>query len=769
MSDGISPVLFICKAHKFYPDNYVAKNETEQQMVDESNFYRCKSSKGNILSYLTRSNSLETDFQNLDLETLIFMEKMAEDGSLDNSSYIHYMGNRGGSTGLFDKDGFVDDEKYKEYSKKLKETESVVWDAVISFVPSYSSQYCDNSLQAQKLLNQTVNDFFKNAGLDPDNMEWTGAYHINTDNRHIHLCFWEKEKTKHRYPLVNKIDENGVVLEDENGQPIKVQKHSLEYNDWKLPKDAINNYRVNIMKYHKFQEGLTNEFLKLRDPILKSIKLNGESHPELLINLQKDLGKLESYQYKRLSKKNMGVINKYVETMIKLEPNMYEAYQEYMDGLLKYQKELICNYKETKVDVPKELKNFFSNRKNEFYNRAGNLVLKELKELKIDLDFYKDENENINRNVDNTTSDEIPSGKFKNKLLDEYYSDEKPKQINIIDEKLRTQMMMKLTNRKIDLNVQKPQSKYKDSFEQMEAKGWKPRSKEERLADKEKYREVFNKEEDFQNRLEAHREYVKKLKAGKLTPEDKDPIYNGEKSPMKEYYKETMKRYNPKYDSLKLEDEREIFNQFGIDFVSTHISKRELYSVSECTDKTHTEKYHIKKYAFECDCQHYIFRNAKNEFIDYTVAYGKNGEEPVQFGFAHTLKQLGLTNKEILKLGTMLSVDGEAFNLLTKTGSFDANFADLSDKFKEFDGEKSYSNLGYNKEISKMQNAQYNQAHSRIANAFAGLLSNLMSDFNRPRGLKLNWLDKPKDKMGNTLTEEEINKLKEKGKIGFEW
>lgn len=769
MSDSISPVLFICKAHKHYSADYVAKDASEQELIDKSNFYRCNSSNGNILDYLTRRQALELDKENLDEETLEFMNRMAEDGSFENQNYLNYMGNRNGSTGLFDRNGFMDANTKRNYAEKLKETHSVIWDAVISFIPSYSDKYCDNTLQAQNLVKSTIDDFFKKAGLNPGNMEWTGAYHVNTDNRHIHLCFWEKEPNTPKYKFEYAVDKNGEIIKDKNGKGKKVSKLINDWSDWNLPKTAVNNYRTDIMTYHKFQEGLTNDFLKLRDPILQNIKLHNKTDINILKKLQADLGEIKSYQYARLSKDNMKTLNKYVEAIIKSEPELFKSYQEYMDGLLNYQKELICNYNETKVIVPKELKNYFTDRKNEFYNRAGNVVLKELKELDLDLNYFQNENKLKNQNVENTTTDEII---IKSELKDDYFSDEKPKQINIIDEKTRTELIAKLTKRNINLNIKKPISNYKDSFNDMISKGWKPRTSEERSKEKEMYRKAFDAEEDFQNRLIIHREFVKKAKSNKLKPGDVDPIKDGEKSPLKEYYKNNLKRYNPLSASCTLNDEREIFNTFGIDFVSTRISKRELYSITDSTDKNHTEKYHIKKFAFKCNCEHYIFRNAKNEFIDYTVSYPSKddkNENPIQFGFSHVLKELGLTNKDILKLGTMLKKDGEAFNLLTKTGSFDANFSDLSEKYKEFDGEKSYSNLGYNKEISKMQNAQYASANNRISHAFGSILGKLMADMERPRGIKWNWANKPKDKFGNELSEEEIQKLKEKEKNEIEW
>lgn len=773
MKSEISPVLFRVIAHKYYPSGYVAKNDSEQKLMNDSQFYRCHESH-NILSYITRKNALENDKSNMDEETLEFMRRMEEDGNLDNfnnvKNYLGYMQNRTGSTGLFDKDGFVSDLKYKEYLDKLRNTQSVIWDAVISFVPSYSSVYCDDTLQAQKLLKDTIDNFFKEAKLNPDNIEWTGAYHTNTDNRHIHLCFWEKDKLKTK--RVKK-----KIYDKDTGEVIGEEKNANEivecYSDWNLPKDAVNNYRLGILKYHKFQEGITNDYIKLRDPIYENIKLKNNAKPELLKKLKEDLGLLKSYQYARLSKENMKKVNKYVENLIKTEPDLYEAYQKYMDALLKFQIEMVCNYKETKINPPKELNNFFKNRKNEFFNRCGNVVLKELKNLKIELDFFEDENELKNQNVDEVLSDNIKPSFLKNRLIEEYYSDEKPKQPSIIDEKIRTQLIMKLTNSNINLNVKNPHGKYRDDFEQMKAKGWMPRTKEERLIEKEKYREAFDKEEDFQKRLDKHRLYLKKMKDNKLTDKDIDPIEEGETSPLKKYYKENMKRYNPDKNT-SLEDERSIFNQFGIDFISTHVSKRELYSINDCTDKEHIEKYHIKKFVFDCDCQHYIFRNKKNEFIDYSLSFGKDNENPVQFSFAQTLKQLGLTNKDILKLGTMLDPNGMGFNLLTKTGSFDSNFADLSDKYKEFDGEKSKNNLSYNKNIARAMNAQNSQAQKNITASLMGIFASLFSDISRQKGkLKYNWFEKPKDKYGNELSDEELSLLKEKGKRKgdgeFEW
>ena len=64
---------------------------------------------------------------------------------------------------------------------------------VISFEEGYGKRNVYDWIQAKDLLSKTLPAFFRSVGLDPDNMIWYAGLHTNTDNRHIHLSFFEKE------------------------------------------------------------------------------------------------------------------------------------------------------------------------------------------------------------------------------------------------------------------------------------------------------------------------------------------------------------------------------------------------------------------------------------------------------------------------------------------------------------------------------------------------------------------------------------------------
>ena len=53
--------------------------------------------------------------------------------------------------------------------------------------------------------------FFYNAGLNPKNIEWFAGLHENTDNKHIHISFFEKAPLRYRRGCRNKVYSNGVL------------------------------------------------------------------------------------------------------------------------------------------------------------------------------------------------------------------------------------------------------------------------------------------------------------------------------------------------------------------------------------------------------------------------------------------------------------------------------------------------------------------------------------------------------------------------------
>ena len=112
--------------------------------------------------------------------------------------YMEYMNNKEKSYGVFNKDGIMSAEERKRVRQDLRKTKSNIWDCLITFEEKFGKKWCDSYEQAYKLVSKQLPKFFKRCGLNPDNIEWFAGLHENTDNRHIHISFFEKEPQRLR-------------------------------------------------------------------------------------------------------------------------------------------------------------------------------------------------------------------------------------------------------------------------------------------------------------------------------------------------------------------------------------------------------------------------------------------------------------------------------------------------------------------------------------------------------------------------------------------
>lgn len=147
--------------------------------------------------------------------------------------YADYVENSEKSRGVFGKDGLLNVEQKRDLRKQLRETQSCIWDMVISFREGFGNEYCRDYEQAYKFLVKELPKFFKRAGLDKDNIIWYAGLHENIENKHIHISFFEKEP---------KFFANGG---------------KLKFHSGKIDKDVLLTSKV------IFERALTNKSLKL--------------------------------------------------------------------------------------------------------------------------------------------------------------------------------------------------------------------------------------------------------------------------------------------------------------------------------------------------------------------------------------------------------------------------------------------------------------------------------------------------------------------------
>lgn len=140
--------------------------------------------------------------------------------------YIDYAGNEEKSSGLFWQNGMLSDADKKELRKKLRSTKSCIWDLVVSFEEDYGKRNLKTTDDAMEMLKANLPELFKGMNLDPENVVWAAGMHTNTQHRHCHIFFFEKEPTFY-------------------DRKTKGRK----YRRGKVPVKAIDGFKMSIEKY----------------------------------------------------------------------------------------------------------------------------------------------------------------------------------------------------------------------------------------------------------------------------------------------------------------------------------------------------------------------------------------------------------------------------------------------------------------------------------------------------------------------------------------
>ena len=278
MTDNI---VFICKYYK-PSDKYNAKQEDK---IRKREFLSCNGSY-NYVSYV-------------------------DTGSVTSvpKDYTEYVGNSEKSCGVFSAKGLLNDDEKRELREMLRNTQSCIWDCVISFREEFGDEYCRDYEQAYNFLKKELPKFFTRAGLDKDNIVWYAGLHENTENKHIHISFFEKEP-----------------------QFMKNNK-TLSYHSGKIPKDVLITSKL------VFEKALTNktaEIVKLRKDLKE--EFNGSTNIfEMTRSLKRKFLKLYSQIPKtgRVSydSENMeflkNVVDKLTESIIYSSKEMKLKYIDY--------------------------------------------------------------------------------------------------------------------------------------------------------------------------------------------------------------------------------------------------------------------------------------------------------------------------------------------------------------------------------------------------------------------------------------------------------
>ena len=329
---------------------------------------------GGLFDYATRKDAVEKET----IEDIEVIKSLCDNTELDEddakavldsgfSDYFDYASNRKGSTGAFNADGDISPEKAAEIKNTLKTTNSIIWTGILSFEEEYGKKFCDDKAAAHAMMLDAFPALFKKSHLDYKNIDWYATLHRNTDNRHLHITFWEKE-------------------------PTFLRKGDTEYhyaNVAKIKQDACVDFKFAVAKYFEI-EALSS--YKIRDSIRENLRqnINTSEMKDILSSLLDDVKQSNSWQFGKQSAETQRNILQFALGIIDKNEMLKTQYDDYVKELMQQQDKYYKLCKENNLPINQEIKNFVDKNLKDLHNRLGNDVLASLK-------FYDKESQRVQR------------------------------------------------------------------------------------------------------------------------------------------------------------------------------------------------------------------------------------------------------------------------------------------------------------------------------------------------------------------------------------
>ena len=266
--------------------------------------------------------------------------------------YVEYANNKEKSSGIFNQNGLLTEKDKKQLREQLRGTKSIIWDGLITFEEEFGKTWCNSYEQAYELVKSELPKFFKRAGLNPDNMIWYAGLHENTDNRHIHLSFFEKEPVRLRPRKDEKVFSNGKLSKT---AILEFKAHlELAATDFKA-RERRNRQLIQEYVNEQLNENmgliLNNKLLSLANKFPKKGSIAYAS--ENMSSLRSEIDSITSYL---ITKSKFSKV----------------AYEDFID-LARYKDERFESY--CKRNRCKQPFSFEKKYKQDIYRRLGNTLI----------------------------------------------------------------------------------------------------------------------------------------------------------------------------------------------------------------------------------------------------------------------------------------------------------------------------------------------------------------------------------------------------------
>ena len=294
------------------------------------------------------------------------------------------------STGVFNGNGLLSEEKVAEMKERLKNNKGNIWHGFISLNEEQSHKI-DTPEKCIGLIKRTFGEFLTDAGFNKKNIDLMCALHLDRPHHlHIHFVFWEKEPTY-------KSKKDGTLVFRRKG---------------KINMEAINKLFVRTGLYiDENRDRLFNTRVEAIRALrgMTSVKAAMGSSDEIrkeILSLAKDLPKTGRLSYgSKDMEAYVGRVDKIVEMLIGYDGKARKSHLRFLDELEKHKQAVknICGtpvaftdrnvkVEEVERDLPKyhnkideKTLSIIQEIEADYKRRQGNLVLKLAKFIKPEI------------------------------------------------------------------------------------------------------------------------------------------------------------------------------------------------------------------------------------------------------------------------------------------------------------------------------------------------------------------------------------------------
>ncbi|MBO6195359.1 MAG: hypothetical protein J6O56_03310 [Bacilli bacterium] len=259
------------------------------------------------------------------------------------------------------------------------DSSGTLWSLVISFDPEFAiNNGLITKVDYYNLTKKIMPYLLTSMGMKLNNVSWYCSLHRNTAHPHLHIAFFEHNKT--------------------------ISNPKIPYSCIYEMKSNIANYLIDNEKFYKLRDeqfkSITGDISLQELTKIKNQKLYSDEYRrklnKMLIKLYNELPDKGRLQY---NSKNMALykddLDKIIEYILMHDSVKYD-YAKYDKLLKEHQKELRLIYGDSKNPNY----NYYENQINKLYSKIGNEILENYKTYKS-LDFYDKQKEFIKKHIMN--------------------------------------------------------------------------------------------------------------------------------------------------------------------------------------------------------------------------------------------------------------------------------------------------------------------------------------------------------------------------------